>query len=106
MQFSLYNKKGSIPDEKFEKFYRRKVMSVVKKSSWVTFKNLPRGTYAVGIHHDENRNGKIDKGFILPTEGVGFSNYKSIGLTNRPNFADASFEVAADMRKSVEIIYF
>ncbi len=106
VQFSLYNKKGSIPDEKFKRFYQQKVMLVVKKSSWATFKNLPKGTYAVSIHHDENRNGKINKGLIFPTEGIGFSNYKKINLTNRPNFSDASFEVRSDMKKSIKIIYF
>ncbi len=106
VQFSLYNKKGSIPDEKFERFYRQKVMAVTEKSSWAVFENLPKGTYAVTIHHDEDRDGKIDKGIILPTEGVGVSNYDSIGLTNRPNFSGASFKVAADMKKSVKIIYF
>jgi uncharacterized protein (DUF2141 family) len=30
--------------------------------------------------HDENKNGKIDKGFILPKEGIGFSNFQSIGF--------------------------
>ncbi len=106
VQFSLYNKKGSIPDEKFKRFYRQKVMLVVKNSSWATFKNLPKGTYAVTIHHDENRNGKINKGLIFPTEGVGLSNYKKINLMNRPNFSDASFKVKTDMKKSIKIIYF
>lgn len=106
IQFSLYNKKGSIPDEKFKRFYRQKVMLVVKNSSWATFKNLPKGTYAVSIHHDENRNGKINKGLILPTEGVGFSNYKSIGLRNRPSFSGASFKLNSNMKKSIKVIYF
>ena len=106
VQFSLYNKKGTIPDEKFKRFYRQKVMLVVKNSSWTTFKNLPKGKYAVGIHHDENRNGKINKGFFLPTEGVGFTNYKSIGLRNRPKFSRASFDLTSNMKKSIKIIYF
>jgi len=106
VQFFLYNKDGSIPDEKFERFYRKKVVAITKNSSWAVFKDLPKGTYAATIHHDENRDGKIDKGFILPTEGVGFSNYDSIGLTNRPSFSGASFKASADMKKSVKIIYF
>ena len=53
-----------------------------------------KGNYAVNILHDENNNGKIDKGLILPKEGIGFSNYSSIGLTNRPNFKKANFELA------------
>jgi len=106
VQFSLYNKDGSIPDEKFERFYRQKVTPITKNSSSAVFENLPKGTYAVTIHHDEDRDGKIDKGFILPTEGVGVSNYDSIGLTNRPSFSGASFKVDANKKKSVKIIYF
>ena len=93
VQFSLYNKKGTIPDEKFKKYYKKKISRIDYKTSTVTFKNLPRGRYAVNILHDENENGKIDKKFILPKEGVGFSNYKSIGFTNKPNFSKASFEM-------------
>jgi len=31
--------------------------------------------YAINILHDEDNNGKIKKGFVLPKEGMGFSNY-------------------------------
>ena len=57
--------------------------------------------------HDENKNEKIDKKFMLPIpkEGVGFSNYESIGLSNRPNFTKASFLVKSNMEKVIKIIY-
>ena len=74
-------------------------------SSTITFKNISSGQYAVNILHDENKNGKIDKGFILPLEGIGFSNYQSIGLTNRPNFSKASFELKENKTISVKVIY-
>ena len=59
----------------------------------------------MNILHDENKNGKIDKGFILPIEGIGFSNFQSIGLTNRPNFSKASFELKENKSISVKVIY-
>jgi len=59
----------------------------------------------VNILHDENSNGKIDKGLLLPVDGIGFSNYDSIGLTNRPDFSGASFTVDSDMKIDVKIIY-
>ena len=83
VQFALYNKEGSIPDEDFKHYYKILKRSIVNGSSTVTFNNLPKGKYAINILHDENKNGKIDKGFILPKEGIGFSNYTSVGLTNR-----------------------
>ena len=70
-----------------------------------TFSNLPKGNYSVNILHDENNNGKIDKGLLLPKEGIGFSNYSSIGLTNRPNFKKASFELTQNKTIKVKVIY-
>jgi len=101
VQFSVYNKPNSLPDEKFQKFYKQKRANIVNESSTITFQNLPKGTYAVNILHDENKNGKIDKGFMLPVEGVGLSNYSTINLFNRPNFKDASFLL--DKNKSIDI---
>lgn len=106
IQFSLYNKDGTIPDEKYEHYFQQQTENIHNNSSSTTFHNLPSGQYAVNILHDENSNGKIEKGFILPIEGVGFSNYTSIGLGNFPNFKDASFDLSEDSEKAVNIIYF
>ena len=106
VQFALYNKDGTIPDEDYKKCCKILKEKIQNGSSKVTFNNLPLGKYAVNILHDENENGEIDKGFILPIEGVGFSNYVSIGLTNRPNFSKASFELSSDKKIAVKVIYF
>jgi len=105
IQYALYNTQGSIPDESFKKTFRILTGLIINGSSLVTFKNLPPGRYAVNILHDENNNGKIDKGLILPKEGIGFSNYQSIGMRNRPDFSKASFEIMADTTISVKVIY-
>ena len=105
VQFALYNKDGSIPDEDYKNYYRLEKAKIGNGKAEITFKNLPKGKYAVNILHDENNNGKIDKGLLLPKEGIGFSNYQSIGLKNRPNFSKASFELNTDKTISVRIIY-
>lgn len=105
VQFALYNEDGTIPDEEYKKCFRKTVGEIEQKASTVKFYNIPKGMYAVNILHDENMNGKIDKGFIMPVEGIGFSNFKSIGLTNRPNFKKASFYVSSNTTKSIKIIY-
>lgn len=105
VQFALYNKDGTIPDEDYKKCCKILKEKIQNGSSKVTFNNLTLGKYAVNILHDENENGEIDKGFILPIEGVGFSNYQSIGLTNRPNFSKASFTLDSDKKISIKIIY-
>ena len=90
---ALYNKDGSIPDEKLNKYFKKKVVPLSQLSKGIKFENLPEGRYAVIVIHDENKNGKIDKGLILPKEGVGFSNFKSISILNKPDFQKASFSL-------------
>ncbi|MBW7867269.1 MAG: DUF2141 domain-containing protein [Brumimicrobium sp.] len=105
VQFSLYNKDGSIPDEHYKNYFKIDKKTIENGKAETTFSNLPKGNYAVNILHDENKNGKVDKGFILPKEGVGFSNFTSIGLTNRPNFNKASFELSQNKTIKVKVIY-
>jgi uncharacterized protein (DUF2141 family) len=45
---------------------------------------------------------RLIKDLILPKEGIGFSNYSSIGLTNRPNFKKASFDLFQDKEIKVK----
>lgn len=105
--FALYNKDGSIPDEKYEHFYLKGSAPIKNNSAKYVFTNLPKGNYAVNILHDENLNGHIDKRRFPPTpkEGIGFSNYESIGLRNKPNFSDASFKLDSSMAINVIVIY-
>ena len=105
VQFALYNKEGSIPDHDYKKYYLIITADIDSSTVSVTFNHLPQGKYAVNILHDENENGEIDKGFILPKEGVGFSNFQSISLVNRPNFLKASFDLASDKTVEITAIY-
>ena len=105
VQIALYNKDGSIPDEHFKNYFKMEKVNIINGKAEGTFSHLPKGNYAVNILHDENNNGKIDKGLILPKEGIGFSNFTSIGLTNRPNFKKASFEFNQNKSIKVKMIY-
>jgi len=103
---ALYNKDGSIPDEKLNKYFKKKVVPLSQLSKGIKFENLSEGRYAVIVIHDENKNGKIDKGLLLPKEGVGFSNFSSISIMNKPNFKKASFMLDKDLTKKIKLIYF
>jgi uncharacterized protein (DUF2141 family) len=105
VQIALYNAEGSFPDEHYKKYYRKLTAKIVTGTSEVTFFNLPTGNYAINILHDEDEDGKIKKGIILPKEGIGFSNYQSIGLLNKPEFGKASFNLSNDKTLNVKIIY-
>ena len=68
----------------------------------VTFKDLPRGTFAVSVLHDENGNGKMDKNFMgIPKEGYGASNNPS-KKRRAPTFDEAKFSLNA-ARQTIEI---
>ena len=106
VQFAIYNNKAAIPDEHYKKYFQKRSAQIVDGASEITFENLPAGTYAVNILHDEDENGAIKKGLIFPKEGIGFSNYQSIGFSNRPNFEKASFEINSRKTIHVKMIYF
>lgn len=103
--FALYNREDAFPDEHYKKYFKKLTGKIENGASTVTFENIPAGKYAVNILHDEDTNDKIKKGLVLPKEGIGFSNYKSIGMFNKPNFSEASFELKADTSIRVHIIY-
>lgn len=105
VQFALYNREDAFPDEHYKKYFKKLTGKIVNGTSTVTFENLPEGKYAVNILHDENNDGKIKRGIIMPKEGIGFSNFQSIGITNKPTFSKASFCLQNDKKIKVNIIY-
>jgi len=55
------------------------------------FEDIPPGTYALAVVHDENMNGKLDTGMLgVPLEGYGFSNDAKAWF-GAPSFSAASF---------------
>ena len=61
----------------------------------VTFEitDLPPGTYAISVLHDEDENGKMTKSFLgWPVEAYGFSN-NARGTFSAPAFEECVFEL-------------
>jgi len=55
------------------------------------FENIPSGTYALVVLHDENMDGKLDANWLgIPSEGYGFSNDAKAPFS-APSFSDAAF---------------
>jgi uncharacterized protein (DUF2141 family) len=72
-----------------------------------TFTNVPAGTYAVAVMHDENGNGKLDSNFLgIPTEGYGVSNNHTHAMS-APTWDESKFEVKAgqDVRLGISLKY-
>ncbi len=67
------------------------VIKVRKTQARCDFEDIPPGTYALGVIHDENMNGKLDLNALgIPKEGYGFSN-DAKGWFGGPSFDAASF---------------
>lgn len=63
-----------------------KIVKADKNKVIVTFENLPAGSYAVSVIHDENENGELDSNFMgIPKEGFGFGN-DAMGMFGPPSF--------------------
>jgi uncharacterized protein (DUF2141 family) len=70
---------------------QRKWCPIAHLESLCVFDPIPAGTYAVACFHDENKNGKLDTGFLgIPTEGLVVSN-NAKGFMGPPSFKDAKF---------------
>jgi len=68
------------------------VMKVRNEEARCDFEEIPPGTYALTVIHDENMNGKLDTNWLgIPKEGYAFSNDAKVFLA-APSFSVASFQ--------------
>jgi len=98
----IYNNKDLFPV--VGKEIKGKYVEVNGKSSiTIRFDDLPTGTYAIAIFHDNNNNKKLDKNwFGVPTEGYGFSN-NVFGTFGPPTFQEASFKTKTNSTTRLNI---
>ncbi|HKJ84236.1 MAG TPA: DUF2141 domain-containing protein [Mariprofundaceae bacterium] len=67
------------------------IIKIHKSEARCDFEDIPPGTYAMAVIHDENMNGKLDTNWLgIPKEGYGFSNDARAKL-GPPSFSAASF---------------
>lgn len=69
------------------------------------FEDVPPGTYAIALIHDENGNKKLDLAMFIPKEGFGMSRNPKIGM-GPPSFKSAAFAVgASDVKLPITMKY-
>jgi uncharacterized protein (DUF2141 family) len=91
VRVTLYDSASGFPND-LSKALEAKAVEIDGRSSRVVFSRYPHGTYAVGLFHDENRNGVMDTNLIgVPREGYGASR-DARGRLGPPRFQDAAFE--------------
>lgn len=101
----LFNSPLGFPKEsnlRFRKIPDGKIKS--NHTATLVFDNVPYGTYALTVHHDENMNGKMDRNFIgYPKESFGVSNNPSF-FPNIPDWDECKFDLDTDtLRLKVDL---
>jgi uncharacterized protein (DUF2141 family) len=92
---ALFNNRHGFPGE-VEHAYRKGGLHEIGESNLYVFENVPYGTYAVSVIHDEGCCGELHKNcFGIPKEGVGTSNNPHFFL-GPPSFDCASFELKSE----------
>lgn len=90
---ALYNSSSSFNNP--QSAYQKYSFTTVSGNMTMTLEDIPKGTYAFGLFHDENSNNEIDKNILsIPKEGFGFSN-NAIGSFGPPTFDQSKFELPA-----------
>jgi uncharacterized protein (DUF2141 family) len=88
---ALFDSPVGFPTEALLSATNVMVIKVRKTEARCDFEDIPPGTYALAVFHDENMNGKLDTIWLgIPTEGYGFSNDVK-ALLGSPSFSAASF---------------
>lgn len=88
---ALFESPEGFPTEYLRMATNVMVIKIRKDQARCDFEDIPPGTYAMAVIHDENMNGKLDANWLgIPTEGYGFSN-DAKGLVGAPSFSAASF---------------
>ncbi|MFO7964315.1 MAG: DUF2141 domain-containing protein [Desulfobacterales bacterium] len=82
------------------------VIKIRQEQASFTFLDIPPGTYALAVVHDENMNGEIDTNWLgIPKEGYGFSNNAKASFGS-PSFSAASFHYPGqNMEMTISLHY-
>ena len=88
---ALFESPDGFPTEFLRSATNVMVIKIRKTQARCDFEDIPPGTYAMAVIHDENMNGKLETNWLgIPTEGYGFSN-DAQGVVGAPSFSAASF---------------
>lgn len=88
----LFESPDGFPTELLHSATNVMVIKIRKTQARCDFEDIPLGTYAMVVIHDENMNGKLDTNWLgVPAEGYGFSN-DAAATFGAPSFEAASFQ--------------
>lgn len=99
---NLHNSAAAFPGK--SKVQGRSIVATQVSSKTVCeFLNVPAGTWAVSVLHDENGNETMDSNFLgMPKEGYGVSN-NVLSSMSAPKWDDAKFVIAEAEARALSI---
>lgn len=101
IMIGLFNSKDTFLTSKFKALKIKAQVGSIKAK----FENIPNGTYAIALYHDENLNNKLDKNlFHIPKEGYGFSN-NAKPFFGPPKFDKAQFKLDGNYHAQINMKY-
>ncbi len=83
---------------------RTATISLKSGEASVGLVGVPTGTYAIGVFHDANENGKLDTFLGIPREGFGFSRNPPL-KPRAPHFDEAAIDVQSQQRLEIRLKY-
>ncbi|GAA0572868.1 DUF2141 domain-containing protein [Caenispirillum bisanense] len=103
LRVALYDTAATFRDEDAAR--ATATLPAVRGTVGTTFPDLPPGTYALIVYHDENGNGRLDRFLgMIPTEGYGLSNDPEV--SGPPRFEACAFQVAEGRAEvAVRLVY-
>jgi uncharacterized protein (DUF2141 family) len=104
-RISLFDSKHGYPGDRARAF-RTGSGRIQNGTATFSFADVPHGTYAIAVFHDENGNDKMDTNALgIPKEGGGASN-DARGRFGPPKFDDAKFVLRdAQLKLRINIRY-
>lgn len=86
-----------------DKIFKGVFQKAVKGTTTAQIENLPEGTYAVAIFHDENANQELDTNFFgIPKEALGFSKGK-LKTFGPPDYEECTFVFPKEKSVTIKI---
>ncbi|MFL1465012.1 DUF2141 domain-containing protein [Marinobacter sp. HN1S83] len=88
---ALFESPEGFPTEFLQSATNITMIAIRDTQARCNFLDIPPGTYALAVIHDENMDGKLATNWLgVPTEGYGFSSGATVSMS-APSFEEASF---------------
>lgn len=103
---ALFESPEGFPKEFLEYATNITMIRIRDTKARCNFLDIPPGTYALAVIHDENMDGKLETNWLgVPQEGYGFSN-EAQATMSAPSFDDAHFTYDGEnLDLTIELTY-